>query len=265
MVMPLQQVIFFSSLFSLPFLLVFARLHPPAIAKLMPDLQESYRAILLLAFFLLLNLFFYFSAIRYTTIANAVFSHYTAPVFVAMFAPFFLNESLDRWTAISLPLSLAGLFLILAPGMKFFSDHSSALGIGCGVVSGIAYAATLLVAKKLTRGLSPVSIAFWQAFFIVLITAPLVVLGQPSHTPPVDWIIVLLLGIIHCSLAPLMYVSGLSVIKAQHVAVVGYLEPVSTIVLGALVLQEIPQAGSSIGGLLIFAAGFLVIWKGYRR
>lgn len=261
MVMPPWQIIFFSSLFSLPVLFLVARLHPSAAQRLFPDLKENFWQILLLAICLLLNLYFYFLALRHTTIANAVFSHYTAPIFVALLAPFILHEKFDRWTGIALPISLGGLFLMLSPHLQLLLDKQVAGGIAFGVISGLSYAMTLIIAKGLTRGLPPLSIAFWQGVFIVTILFPIVVI-QPLSAPPINWLILLLLGFIHCSLAPLIYVSGLTSIRAQHVAIIGYLEPVSTVMMGMVLLQEIPSLVTAFGGILIFVAGFLVIWQG---
>ncbi len=261
MVMPPWQVIFFSSLFSLPVLFLVARFHPSAAQRLIHDLKENFWQILLLAICLLLNLYFYFLALRHTTIANAVFSHYTAPIFVALLAPLILHEKFDRWTGIALPVSIAGLFLMLFPHLQLLLDKQATGGIAFGVISGLAYAITLIIAKGLTRGLPPISIAFWQGIFIVVILAPMVVV-QPLSAPPLDWIILVLLGFIHCSLAPLMYVSGLTTVMAQHVAIIGYLEPVSTVMMGMVFLRDIPSLITAFGGVLIFAAGFLVIWQG---
>jgi drug/metabolite transporter (DMT)-like permease len=261
MVMPPWQVIFFSSLFSLPVLFLVARFYPSAAQHLMPDLRENFWQILLLAICLLLNLYFYFLALRHTSIPNAVFSHYTAPIFVALLAPLILHEKFDRWTGIALSVSLVGLFLMLSPHLQLSLNKQATGGIVFGVISGLAYAVTLIIAKGLTRELTPISIAFWQGTFIVVILAPIVVV-QPLSAPPLDWMILVLLGFIHCSLAPLMYVSGLTTVMAQHVAIIGYLEPVSTVIMGMMFLRDIPSLTTAFGGVLIFAAGFLIIWQG---
>ena len=261
MVMPPWQVIFFSSLFSLPVLLLVAGRHPSATQRLIPDLKENFWQILFLAICLLLNLYFYFQALRHTTIANAVFSHYTAPIFVALLAPLILHEKFDRWTGIALIVSISGLFLMLFPHLQFLLDKQTTRGIVYGVISGMAYAMTLIIAKGLTRGIPPLSIAFWQGIFIVVILAPMVVL-EPLSAPLMNWMILILLGLFHCSLASLIYVSGLTLVKAQYVAIIGYLEPVSAVILGMVFLQDIPSLLAAGGGILIFAAGFMVIWQG---
>jgi len=261
MVISPWQVIFFSSLFSLPVLYLAARFYRSAAQRLVPDVRKNFWHILLLAVFLLLNLYFYFLSLRHTTIANAVFSHYTAPVFVALLAPIILHEKFDRWTGIALPLSLAGLFLMLSPHLQLQLDRQATRGIVFGIISGLAYAMTLIIAKGLTRGLPPLSIAFWQGIFIVVMLLPIVA-RLPLAVPFSNWMILVVLGLIHCSLAPLMYVSGLTAVRAQHVAIIGYLEPVSTVMMGMVLLRDIPSPLTAVGGMLIFTAGFLVIWQG---
>jgi uncharacterized membrane protein len=64
----------------------------------------------------IINNLTYFYALAHTTISNAVFTHYTAPVFVAVLAPFLITERLQRVTMISLPLAIAGMVLIVMAG-----------------------------------------------------------------------------------------------------------------------------------------------------
>jgi drug/metabolite transporter (DMT)-like permease len=75
----------------------------------------------------------------------------------------------------------------------------------------------------------------------------------------------MLLGLLHCSIAPLLYVGALRQVKAQHAAIIGYLEPVGTIIMGILILKEIPPAVVFAGGILIFSAGLLVVTRGVRQ
>ena len=67
----------------------------------------------------------YFYALRHTSISNAVFTHYTAPVLVAVLAPFLIAERLQRVTLISLPVAVAGMALIIlsSGGLDLNSQH----------------------------------------------------------------------------------------------------------------------------------------------
>ena len=60
----------------------------------------------ILGIFSLLNTFTYFYAFKHTTIANAVLTHYTAPVIVAFLAPVFLQETITRKIITSIIVAL---------------------------------------------------------------------------------------------------------------------------------------------------------------
>ena len=67
------------------------------------------------------------------------------------------------------------------------------------------------------------------------------------------------MGIIHSTIAPILYFKGLQFVTANKTAVLGYLEPVSAIVLSMIFLSEIPGRKSIIGGLLIIFSGYLTL------
>jgi drug/metabolite transporter (DMT)-like permease len=259
-------VICFSTLYSLPVLWFAGKKMSVGRLRLWNDLGSSWKLIALLAGCLLLNLYFYFTAIRMTSIANAVFTHYTAPIFVALLAPLTIAEPIDRYTIAALLLSLGGLFLLLFPGLDMPFTRRDQLGIGAGLMSGLTYACTLLTAKRLTGEIPPLSIAFWQGVFMVAIMLPILLISGAGITALRSfWFTFMLLGLLHCSIAPLLYVGALRQVKAQHAAIIGYLEPVGTIIMGILILKEIPPAVVFAGGILIFSAGLLVVTRGVRQ
>ena len=80
------------------------------IKKLWP---AKYKWLLVLTtIFIAIQVFTYFEAYKRTTFANAVLLHYTAPIFVALFAPIFLKEKIEKITIVSLILSFSGVYLI---------------------------------------------------------------------------------------------------------------------------------------------------------
>ena len=81
-----------------------------------------------LAFSSIVNNLTYFYALAHTTVSNAVLTHYTAPVFVAAFAPFLITERLQRITLISLPLAVTGMVLIVLAGDGLRSGRGACAG-----------------------------------------------------------------------------------------------------------------------------------------
>ena len=98
---------------------------------------------------LALNLILYFLAIRYTGVAVAIFLSYLAPVYLAFVAPRILHETTDRVVYVALAVGLAGMAVILVPGLLLEGTKLSAAGLFYGWAAGAMYAIYLLFAKSL--------------------------------------------------------------------------------------------------------------------
>ena len=200
----------------------------------------------------------YFYALGQTTISNAVFTHYTAPLFVALLAPFLIQERLQRITLLSLPVAVSGMMLIVLSGggLRFGGAHS--YGIVAGTVSGVAYALLIIYSRQLSRMLlhnQAVVILLWTT---AALTAPYA-LSLEHHLTPRTIALFLVTGLVHSSFASLLYYHALKNVIAQHAAILGYVEPLSAVPLAFLFLSETPAPAAFLGWLLILFSGFLVM------
>lgn len=206
----------------------------------------------------IINNLTYFYALGTTTVANAVFTHYTAPVFVAVLAPFLISERLQRITLFSLPLAASGMTLIVLSGggMRLGGEHTS--GIVAGTVSGVAYALLIISSRKLSRlrlHNEAVVILLWST---VLLTAP-PALTDEHHLSSRVIALFLVTGLVHSTFASLLYYRAMKTVIAQHAAILGYVEPLAAVPLAMLFLSETPAPAAFVGGVLILFSGFLVV------
>jgi drug/metabolite transporter (DMT)-like permease len=74
-----------------------------------------------------------------------------------------------------------------------------------------------------------------------------------------DVVALVVLGLVHTGAGMVVYLSALGRIPATHVGILGYLEPVSVVVLSWLVLGDVPSPVFLAGAALIVTAGVLVI------
>jgi len=199
----------------------------------------------------LLNTFTYFYAFKNTTIANAVLTHYTAPVIVAFLAPFFLKEKITIRIAAVIIIASAGLWIMLN-GFSFTEGHTA--GIIAGIISGFTYAVIILLVRNYSRDFHPIVFAFFANLVIAVLMAPFI------REFPLNavWSF-LVMGILHSTIAPVLYYIGLQSVTANKAAVLGYLEPVSAIILSMIFLSEMPGKNSIIGGTLIIFSGYLTL------
>ncbi len=252
------HTLFLTTLFSLFAILCCIFPNRDKIGYFIASIRDRATILALLAVCLLLNNLFYFAAFNRTSIAIAVFTHYTAPLFVAVLAPFLLRERFELRIIPPLLLALCGLTAILFPDLKFNLAAADLSGALCGVASGLAYALTLITAKHLTSRISPLPMILGQNFFITLFLLPFLCYDPLLPMPWSAWSILFLLGVVLCTLAPYLYLSGLRHIKAQHVATIGYLEPLAAVALGLIVSHQIPALPIWLGGLAILGAGIMV-------
>jgi drug/metabolite transporter (DMT)-like permease len=217
----------------------------------------------LLALSSITNNITYFYALGHTTVSNAVFTHYTAPLFVALFAPVIISERLQKVTLLSLPIAAAGMIMIVLAegGLKTGSGHTS--GIIAGTVSGLAYAFIIIFSRKLSQMLfhhKAVVILLWTT---TIVLAP-VVFFSDYHIDSHSAVLLLITGILHSTLAPLMYYSALRKVMAQHAAILGYMEPLAAIPMAFLLLRETPPLVALLGGALILFSGYLIIHSRFQ-
>jgi drug/metabolite transporter (DMT)-like permease len=208
---------------------------------------------IILGFFLLLNTFTYFYAFKHTTIANAVLTHYTAPVIVAFLAPLLLREVITRRLIIVIIMASIGLWIML-DGFSFKEDQTA--GIMAGLFSGLAYAIIIIFVRMYAWNFNPLVLAFFSNATIAILLAPFI-----REIPLNALWSFLLMGIVHSTIAPILYYKGLQYVTANKAAVLGYLEPVSAIIFSILFLNEMIGINSLIGGMLIIFSGYLTLRK----
>lgn len=200
----------------------------------------------------------YFYALGHTTVSNAVFTHYTAPVFVALLAPVMIGERIQKVTMLSLPLAFTGMVLIVLAGGGFSFGGPHGAGIAAGTASGVAYAFIIIFSRRLSSMLlhhKAVVILLWATTAVLL---PFAVLTE-HHLDLRASLLLFCTGLLHSTLAPLLYYDALRKVIAQHAAILGYMEPLSAIPMAYILLAEQPAFPALAGGALILFSGYLVI------
>jgi drug/metabolite transporter (DMT)-like permease len=210
-----------------------------------------------------LNLLLYFLAIRATGVAVAIFLSYLAPVYLAFVAPRILREKTEPIVYVALAAGLAGMALILVPGLVLEGFKLSAAGLFYAWAAGVMYAVYLLFAKSL-RGLrvrsAPVVCA-QSAFTAVAMLVPgLLAAGAANYRmSSADLLMAALLGLVTTAFSFSLFMDGLRYIRVQHAGVIAYVEPVSAPLYALVFLGQVPSGWTISGGVMIVAAGVLVV------
>jgi len=110
--------------------------------------------------------FFYFVGIERIEIGVALVIQYLAPVWVVLWARFFVREPVRRRLWYALALSLAGLSLMVELWSGFSLDG---VGVAACIVGSLAYAIYILMAERsLARGRNVLSLLAWGFLFATL-------------------------------------------------------------------------------------------------
>jgi len=207
----------------------------------------------------LMNVFTFFYAYKRTTVANTILTHYIAPILVAFMAPVFLKERLTRNILIGIVVATTGLWIMVGADIgALFSGLENANGNTAGIISGlfsgVAYALLIIMFRANSKRFNPLAQAFVLNSVMSLLLLPFV-REFPLHA--MHWLI--LMGIVHSTIAPFLYLKGLQTVAANRAAVLGYFEPVGAIFFGVILLSEYPSLKGLLGGALILAAGYFTL------
>jgi DME family drug/metabolite transporter len=201
----------------------------------------------------------FFETVRRGSVALAVITFASAPVFLAVLAPAFLPEQLSRIAVVALVPGLAGITLVALAGGD--GGAFSWVAVACGMGSALTFAVLLILSKALLQGgAQPLTVAFWDCLGGGLVLAPalLVVDGSVPGSGE-DWAALFLLGAVLTGLATLAYAALLRHVTAQTAGVLTFLEPVSAVILAWWLLDQPISPQALVGGALVLLAGIAVV------
>lgn len=179
----------------------------------------------------------------------ATLLNYAGPMIVLASSPFLFGE---KWTR---PLLFSVLMVIC--GMVCLNRDAAGgslefIGLLCGILSAVMYAAMVILTKKATRisGLSCSLLSLLGAS-IVVTAFVLFKQGALPTVLPDDYLPVAMLGIVNTGFCCYLYFSSMQKLPVRTVSVCGYIEPISAVVFSMLLLGESLSLVQLIGGALV--------------
>jgi drug/metabolite transporter (DMT)-like permease len=202
----------------------------------------------------------FFLTIKLSSVAVAVLTVYTAPVFLALLAPLFLPEGRSRVALAALVPAAAGIVLIALAGEGGAPARPLALATGLG--AAVTYAALVIATKHLTTVLPVPAITFWSYASAAAVLAPFL-LTAPRVLPAdaTEAGALVLLGVVFTALSGFVYVSLLRRVTAQAIGILAFLEPVSAALLAWAILGQELGPAVAAGGVLVVLAGAVVVMR----
>jgi drug/metabolite transporter (DMT)-like permease len=194
--------------------------------------------------------FAFFKAIQIANVATGLLGFASFPLFVLL-----LEIALLRTRARGADWAIAGLvvigLLVLVPEPNL--DNRVVQGLAWGVLSGFSFALLAVSNRALAARRAPTAIAFWQNVCAAACLAPALALA-PALPDVREVALLLMLGVVCTALAHTLFIRSMRVLSAHTASVVAALEPVYGIVLAAVLLDEVPDARTMLGAVLIVGA-----------
>jgi len=186
------------------------------------------------------------------------------PILIAVFAGFFLGEGFPRWLVAGIAVAFAGVVLI---GLATRSSEADLLGVVLCVVAALTYAMGVVAQKPLLRRLPGLQVTATACAIGAVCCLPWAgsLVTDLADAPASSIAGMVYLGVVPTALAFSTWAYALARMDAGKLGVTTYLVPPLVILLGWLLLDEVPPSLAFVGGAVCLAGVALSRRRGRVR
>lgn len=207
---------------------------------------------------MLLSTLFFFSAVKYVPVAEAISVTFVAPLAVVLLAWPLLGERITLFRLAAVIVGFGGVLIVIRPGSAVF-QWASVLLLG----SAMCYA----IYQILIRRLAGIDAPATSIFYSVLLGAILMSLWLPLvwKTPVAwtDWALLCSLGVFG-ALGHYCVAKAMTYASANFVAPFNYTQMIGSVIVGYFMFAEVPDFYTWLGTAVIVGAGLMVSWQGRK-
>ena len=218
-------------------------------------IRRNWRPLLIAGVLLGLNWVTLFEAYRYTTVAVATLCTYLNPIIIVFGAAVLMHEQLTARKLLCIAVALIGMVFVSGVADSGLPDAGEAKGILLGVLYGC-----IVLSNKQLRDISAYDRTLVQLFITTLVLIPYCILHGDFVGLQItggQLALLLILGVVHTGFAYSLYFGSMAYLPAQTLAILSYLDPVTAVLLSALVLHE-PLSGFEILGAVCILGAAVV-------
>ena len=200
----------------------------------------------------------FFTALTMANAGLVALLLYLYPAIVAILSAIFRGERLTGYRIFAVALALVGTAVTVGPQLD-----ARPLGVVLGISAALIYSVYIMVGTKLLRAAAPI------ASSAVIMSAAALVFGGLAAVQGVTfptglggWIGIVGVAIVATVIAVTTFLIGLQIIGPTRASVLSTFEPVTTVVLAALLLGEPIGLWTAVGGVLILAGAVMLARPG---
>lgn len=217
---------------------------------------------ILLAFFYTFSSLFLLYGYGYMGAGVATTLHFTYPVFVTLIMFFLFREKTGWLTWLSIALAVCGVALLSLPESGLSADVK---GIVIVLLSAVAYGSYIVgVNKSRVRNMNSRKLAFYVFVFTTIIFGIKDMASGSLQLPPdpVSYCNLFFLAVLPTVVSNITLVLAVQNIGGTLTSVLGALEPLTAVCIGALVFGEDFTLREGFGILLVLTAVTVIILTG---
>ena len=206
-----------------------------------------------------INWMLLFEAYNHTTVAVATLCYYMQPTIVILLSAVIFRERLNIKKICCALAAIVGMILVSGVIGGSSLPEGNSKGVILGLGAALFYSAVVLLNKKI--GSMDVYVkTVIQLISASLVLVPYLVITEDISAVSMDGmeiLMILIVGLLHTGIAYALYFGSMAGLRAQTIAIFSYIDPVTALILSALILGEPFTAGGAIGAVLIIGAAII--------
>ena len=248
----------FQGLFLLPFALYLNLLRWPERAEVGLHLLRGTLILIATSFF--------FAALKYMPIADAISIFFIEPFILTLLGALFLNEPVGWRRILACLIGFSGALLVIQPQYE-----TVGLAAAFPVGTAICFAFYLLLTRRMAQTAHPITIQIFTACAAFIVIAPILFIMRNSTLPELHLIMIdsyqlfLLIGVgIAATIAHMFLTFAFRHAAVSILAPLQYLEIVAATIFGLLIFNDFPNKITLLGIAIIICSGLYVLMRERR-
>lgn len=226
------------------------------------SIKNNYQRLLISGVLLGLMWIFLYSGYQYSVSITCLINN-MAPIFVIILSSIIYKDKLSSKQIMCVAFVLIGVLLVsgIFEGEMIADGHSFIYGF----LSLLCFCFNVIINKSF-KDVEPLDRTLVQIFISSIVALIFAIIAKqiPSSIDKTSLIFLIILGCLNTAIAYILYYSSIITLPAYKIAIIGYLEPVISIVLGVLVLHEKMTLLGTIGSIVIIVSTCLSEFVGNK-
>lgn len=250
---PSQEIAFFRMFLGSLFIFIAAKIYSINLRLAKDDVLKFTAYGIITA----LHFLFYIKSVIYTTIAHSLSLVYTAPIMITLLSGIILKEKIPKKKYIGIFVVILG--IIVLAGFEPLLTKKMILGDVFALLSALCLALYSLAGRRERDSYPLLKYVFWvyfiSAIFLFILSAKNFILPMNFN----QWLPLILLGLLPTTLGHTLYNAGIRYIHPTYANLISTQEVTGGVILGIILLKEIPSLNSIIGIIIMFLGLYSVL------